>query len=199
MKFIKSALDDFEAGNRIFIGGSSDYIAKLDTDRLNGEIVIGINRWFRHASCKYWICADNTTRALRDFGRELPQLKAIRFMHLDTKPSWIRHDFIDFWFSSYREFEYFEKEWTGALYCDRSTAISAIHLAIILGAKEVILWGVDITGDTRFDGSYCVDWLRRFTYVDQAIQNLSKHIAIYKTNPDSPLNIPLYYEDFKRD
>lgn len=191
-------LEGRESGRRIFVGGSSPNLHRLDASLLDGQTVIGLNRWYRYRPCDYWLSAMVTTNAWEQYGTDILGIDAIRFMHLDSKTDAVPDEAAHFWFHSSRDSRVISDKWTGGLYSCRTSAVNAVHLAIILGASEVVLWGVDISGSKRFDGSVSVGggWKRRFESVNNALMRLSAHIPIYKTNRKSPLTLPMF--DFKK-
>jgi hypothetical protein len=186
-------LNQRHQGERFIIGGSSPNIHNLDPFVLNTGVVIGINRWYRIHPCYYWICADKAENAWRDFGKDIMGIDAIRFLVKPQQgnnplPSKAAH----YWFHATEHESVIQPSWNGSLYTWKTTATAAAHLAIIMGASEILLYGVDLMGDTRFDGSQGLPnyWERHHRKINRSFQLLSQHVPIYKTNPDSPLDLP---------
>lgn len=72
----------------------------------------------------------------------------------------------------------------------------AIHLAWNLGAKEVILVGVDFLTDRRADGTkfYGGD-PNTIKTINKSYKKLSRHVKIFKTMGRSPLQVPLFNKE----
>lgn len=79
--------------------------------------------------------------------------------------------------------------WKGELQHIWTSATAAANLAQIMGAKEIILYQVDLTGKTLC-GGVMTPWARFANDVSAFFNALQ--CPVYKTNPESPLNLPLW-------
>jgi len=70
-----------------------------------------------------------------------------------------------------------------------TTATAAGNLALIMGAKEIILYQVDLTGETLC-GGVMRPWAKFAKDVSSFFQALN--CPVYKTNPKSPLTLPMW-------
>ncbi len=186
---------------RVIVGGFSPAIRALPRDVLSTGQIIGINHWAAEFPCDYWIGLDTGLNWHKYHDEteylELPKflrtLKVPQFMRLPNPDSeaFVPHDAGIF----------FEKphagriptEWDGTLQFTASTALAAINLAIVLGASEVVLYGVDFVGNSRADGSdYGIPdlWEQHREGINALMRRFQEIIPIYKTHPDSWLDCP---------
>ena len=187
-----------EAGKRIIIGGGSPNIFHLPAEILNTGPVIGVNKWYKvHPErMDYWICAD-TGAFYRDFKDDIPLIKCPKFMRkrqmTDPEEACVPEGIADFWFETTPGFDLpCYKWWDESLRMVSTTATAAIDLARIMGASEIVLYGVDICGRTHFDGEdYGFDWTLHAEQFNRLLRELKKYVPIYKTNPDSPIDCPM--------
>jgi len=196
-------LTNCHQGERFFIGGSSDHINKLDHSMLQSGRVIGLNQWCQFMPhCDYWLCVDSDSviNKLPYIWHAVPR-HVISFMQ--------QYNFIPPVPTSYsytKEYGDVPLEWTGKLSWINTSAVAAINLAAIMGASEIVLFGVDMTGGKAFGLTYdrpdhwdrkeadgtqpLLDgvnkWLHRF------VRDVK--IPVYKLNPDSPIAVPLHPE-----
>lgn len=187
------SLKDRHHGATVFVCGTSPHIQRLNPYWLRQGVTIGINTWFRYRPCNYWICADSSAKAWQQWGDDLYNIKAERFMSRPASGEIVPDDLAHYWFEGIKSFPD-DFQWRGTLHSNRTTATAAVHLAMIMGAREIVLWGVDIMGGERFDGSANEygPWENRFHTVNRSIKNFAKWGTIYKTNPKSPLEVPLW-------
>lgn len=192
-----------EQGKRIIIGGCSPYIAKLPKNELSKYPVIGINRWPDFHHCDYWIGLDtglnwekyylDTNENFKDLPKFLRTLDCPKFMR---KPNRQTEKFMPEDAGIY--FKSAENRiplvWDGTLRWESSTAMAAINLAIIMGAAEVVLWGVDFVGNGRIDGveyPFPDFWEDHREVINRLLKEFQEHVTIYRTHPDSWLECPL--------
>lgn len=183
-----------EAGKRIIICGSSEHVLSLPKSFLQTGITIGINQWPAYYPCDYWIGVD-TAILLAD-----PYLKAIEKAQQVGATRFLCHsDEIE---NAQNSAEYYFNiipfdsdsiftQWTGNLFFKHTTAVSALHLALIMAAKEIILYGVDFVGQKRFDTSYSWCWHECVDDMNIILSSFSETTPIYKLHPQSLLDIPL--------
>lgn len=190
-----------EQGKRIFVCGTSPNLPNLDSSLLVGGVVIGVNRFYRFGRCDYWICADTAPAAWEAFGEDIHNIQAIRFLHGPTKTDAIPLSTAHCWFDTTRDYASIKFDYPTPLLAGRTSAVAAAHLAVIMGASEIVLWGVDLTGEdagTDGTGKYTGTgkepdyWDVRAPIASAAFHYLSHFVPIYKTNEQSPLRLPLW-------
>lgn len=177
---------------RFIIGGSSPYALQLPGSILDTGTVIGLNRWPSfQGKMDYWLCCD-TDLAMRDYPDLVESIQVPRFMqrydHIPDAPA-------EYWFGRVRE--YIPTQWEGRLYWHSTSACAAVNLACLMGATEILLYGVDLIPGGRADGSqYDTNdhWERWVKPVNETFHRIRAafKIPIYKLNPASPLDLPLY-------
>lgn len=77
---------------------------------------------------------------------------------------------------------------TGVLQHVATAATAAVNLAFIMGAARIILYRVDLIGNTHF-GKVVVPWAEFEPRVSEFLKKIP--VPVYKTNPDSPIAVPL--------
>ena len=176
------------------MGGYSPHLHLLPKELLATGPVIGINLWGRDFPCDYWIALD--TFKYPEWGGWLKELEAVKFMRQPKSPQEqdlnIPLEAVDYWFTQATGFV--PLGWEEKLAWISSTALAAINLAIILGGKEVVLYGVDFVGSGRADGSEYPKpdfWGPHKEGINNMIREFSRHIKIYKLNPASWLDCEL--------
>jgi hypothetical protein len=187
-------------GERFIIGGCSPHALTLPSEFLATGRVIGINAWFKRFPLDYFIGLD-TGVLYRLHGPDIVALKVPKFIRTPNPQteSFVPYEFADHWIAVENNFEP-PSDWDEAAPCLKyvvTTAISAIHLAKVMGAGEIILWGVDIKGSGQFmePGGFYNDgfcWDRHVDGINKALALFGDDVPIYKTNPESLLNLPLY-------
>lgn len=192
-----------EKGKRVLIGGSSPHIFNLPINLLKSGPVIGINRWGADFHCDYWIGLDtglNWEKYYLDSKPEyehLPKfLKTLEVPKFMRKPNKCTETFVPpdaghFFEQAHGDIP---TEWNETLKWESSTALAAINLAIVLGAAEVVLFGVDFVGDQRADGTsyHRPDfWAEHKAPINRLLCRFQEFVTIYKTNPASWLECPL--------
>lgn len=178
-------------GQRFIIGGSSEYLLKLPISLLDTGIVIGLNHWPSFMErMDYWLCLD-TDFFMHNHADMVYSIKAPRFMqqyeHVPDAPG-------DYWFK--RQVDPIPTTWEEKLSWFSTCACAAANLAGIMGASEVLLYGVDLIPGGRANGTrYEEDdhWSHKAKRVSEWMQRCSEafEMPIYKLNPDSPLDLPL--------
>lgn len=181
-------------GDRIFVCGSSPHIHRLPIKPLLEGVCIGINTapsYFK--GMQYLICHDSmnlvTQKGFLNFVSKLP---AEKFFAYDAKIIEMHQNNESVLNYVYEPVSDLSKEWCNELMHGPSTAIDACNLAYLMGASEIILYGVDFTGGSRFDGSTYPSpdfWGQNFAEICEKLQKIP--VPIYKTNPKSPLPFPL--------
>ena len=180
--------------NRFIIGGYSPEINKLSPEVLSTGRVIGINLWGKDRPCDFWIALD--TFRWHEWKGWIQNLDAVRAMRspnkADPREESIPADAADLWFDQ-SEGGKIPTHWEGRLRFESSTAMAAISLAIVMGATEIILYGVDFMGQGRADGSeyrFPDFWDRHQEPINKLMADFQQHATIYKTNAYSWLNCP---------
>jgi hypothetical protein len=192
-----------EKGKRVIIGGYSPHIYDLPSAFLDTGTVIGVKKWATEFPCKYWIGLDTGLIYKRDFAdtdeRYKDALKYVRditvpkFMRRPNKSSeaFVPQDF-GIWFDKATQ-NTVPTKWNKQLQFSNSSAMAAISLAIVMGAAEVVLFGVDFVGCKRADGSSYPKpnfWQEHEAGVNNLIRLFRNYIPIYKTHPESWLDCP---------
>lgn len=192
-----------QKGNRAIIGGFSPGVRVLSPDLLNTGFIIGINKWAAEFPCDYWIGLDTGVNWRKyylddpkypDEPKFLKTLACPRFMRQPNKDTeaFVPAD-AGVFFTTAQHGE-IPTAWDGRLRWESSTALAAINLAIILGASEVVLYGVDFTDGGRADGSqyHRPDfWQKHREPINRLLKQYQDYLPIYKTNPASWLDCPL--------
>lgn len=185
--------EGIEANCRFFVGGSSPHIFSLDKAMLDTGKIIGINAWPEYHYCDYWIGLD--TGVNWDKFHWLPWLCVPKYMRTPNKDTekHVPPDAADFWFNQPASRDYIPTKWEGLLRWESSTAMAAINLAIILGASEVVLYGVDFVGDDRADGHRYMAglWEQHREPINNLLRRFQEIVPIYKLHPESWLDCPL--------
>ena len=195
-----------ESGKRVIVGGMSPHVLRLPRDLLFTGSVIGVNRFYRFHPCDYWIGLDPSIiyrdRSLEiwDGFENLTCLKLTRKKNpIDPLEACIPDDFFDVWVNLCENLETeASTTWDGTLKYRSTSATSAIHWAILMGASEVVLFGVDLARPERWDGTDDTTdpdfWAPHVPSVNALLALFQKHVRIYKTNPESPLAVPMLPE-----
>lgn len=184
--------------NRFIIGGFSPHVFELPPELFRTGKVIAINEWplnFPQYPFDYWIALDTFRWAeWKDWMREIDAIKAMRAPRSEQELAMgIPDDAADLWFTQAPK-NTFPTEWNGTLQWVSSTALAAINLAIVLGASEVVLAGVDFVGQGRADGSeyHKPDfWEYHKGGINNLIRQYQQAVPIYKTHPNSWLECSL--------
>jgi hypothetical protein len=191
-------------GERVIIGGFSPHIHKLPPSLLDTGAVIGFNQFADEFFCDYWMALDTGAAWQHFYQDDKPEYSHFpKFLRNLTVPKFMRRPNKDTEaFVPEDAAIFFEKAhhdeipltWNGRLRWASSTALAAINLAIIFGASEVVLFGVDFVGSGRADGSSYNQpnfWDPHKNGINNLIRWFSQHTKIYKTHPDSWLDCPL--------
>lgn len=181
----------------IFVCGFSPFIHQLDHSHLNGQIVIAINdfgNWWPEST--YWIAYDSHKMSYeKGYKDKVIAMPHNKFMRWDrcTSPAHEHDERLGnvTWYKTIPAVDdtLMIRQWDGKLCHLGTTATNAIHLAYIMGASQIILWGVDLTGDTRADGTEYngQDYWGRFR--GRFNQFLTRFdVPIYRTNPNAKIN-----------
>ncbi len=192
-----------EKGKRVIVGGYSPRINDVDPEFLKTGAIIGVKGWAKVHPCDYWIGLDTGLIYKRDFDDKDARYKDYpKYVRDITAPKFLRkpnpssETFVPSDFGIF-----FEKahqgtvptKWNKTLQFSNTTATAAISLAIVLGATEVVLVGVDFIGDTRADGSRYVKedfWNPHLAAINNHLVRFQSFVKIYKTHPDSKLECP---------
>lgn len=191
------------AQQRVIIGGYSPAIHSLPRTFLSTGKIIGVKRWAEDFPCDYWIGLDtglNWRRYWMDDPKYpttrkfLRELKVPKFMRLPNKDSeaFVPDDAGIFFQKPHAG--KIPTQWDGTLQFTSSTAMAAINLGIVLGAKEIVLCGVDFVGEERADGSrYTVPglWDQHKHEINSLVRRFNEIVPVYKTHPASWLDCPL--------
>jgi hypothetical protein len=176
-------------GSRFIIGGTSPNIHRLPPSLLDTGIVIGLNRWPKFdLRMDYYLVVDTDT-VMQEYPEVVRGVRCPKFMqkydHVPDAPG-------DYWFTKNRET--LPLTWDGSLSWVSTCACAAMNLAAIMGAKEIVLFGVDLLGYNRADGSLYDNpehWQTQVKAVNTWVQEFQKaaRVPVYKTLEQSPLSI----------
>ncbi len=174
------------------MGGFSPHVLRLPQEYLKTGFVIGVNQWPTLHPCDYWIALDthNWPTLFKDW---LTGCNALTFMREKNSRAGEKHvpeDAVDYWF---KKADTLQTEWTGRLDWESTTAMAAVNLAIVLGASEVVLYGVDFVGDGRADGggySRAGFWDAHREPINRFLARVQQHVPIFKTHSGSWLECP---------
>lgn len=203
----KSLLNKHQ-GERFFIGGASPYFHTLNASALNTGVVIGLNDWCSRAKADYLMLYDSFVlmEEVEEWKGYLDYWKSAKATKLARRDpevlATVGVDASDYWYipihhkaEGFQDAYEYEEQFHYLRLCHQSTvATEAMHLAVRMGASEIILYAVDLIGDSRADGTdypHKDFWGEHIFRVQDFIDSLG--IPVYKTNPDSPLKIPCYH------
>lgn len=204
-------------GERVIIGGFSPAVLMLPQEFLKTGPVIGINKFAAVRQCDYWLGLDTGLNWQKWFLDDDPQYASEpKFLRTLQCPRFMREPNPDteyfapyhgnnpkesgIYFFSRKPAQYQPESWDGSLRWISSSAMAAISLAIVMGAKEIVLYGVDFVGGQRADGSaYSSDnfWDPHKDGINNLMQEFQRHASVYKTHPESWLSCP--YMDITED
>lgn len=194
-------------GERVIVGGWSPHIHSLPREFLQTGKVIGINQWGAELPCDYWIGLDTGVNWEKHFLDTKPEYAHLpKFLRTLNCPRFMRKPYPDseafvpeeagVFFDKVPHDAALPEEWNGTLKWISSTAMAAIHLAIIMGASEVVLYGVDFVGNDRADGSSYPSekgdfWRVHKENVNNLVRLFQQYVPVYKLHPESWLECPL--------
>lgn len=188
----------------IIVAGTSPFVPDLPQSFLDEHITIGVNNYPLIGDCNYLVIAD-THKIQTHMPNALSNVRrgTKTFFGRDTKQDDSPEP--DYWFTRPRGFlganNWPRKdcpiptEWkepikgVGLLAHVATVATAAANLAVILGASNIILYRVDLIGNTMF-GSREKPWVDFEPVVSHFFNRLP--IPVYKTNPNSPLHLPMW-------
>lgn len=188
---------------RYIIGGSSPHQKNLPDSFLKTGTVIGINKWPLNKPCDIWIAldtgllfGDNPSEYWGDFKDKLASFDIPKYVRApksnevgppgDAGIQTFVHD----------QSESVSRGFDGKLPCNSNSAVAAMALAVKLGATEIFLYGVDLVGTGRDDGTSGVDWADggHIFITNVMIKRCEEYAKVYKLNPGSPLEAEYYQE-----
>lgn len=189
---------DRHKGERVIVAGFSRHVSVLDPALLKTGPVIGVNEAPRIIPSDYWLALD--TGIIYTLWQErderftfLDDLQAPRFMR-QPNPLTEAHVPNDWaiWFGKPNP-GMVTRRWGEGLRWSGSSALAAVHLAIIMGAREVVLYGVDFVGNGRADGTDYGDftWDGHRDGINRLMAQFQQIIPIYKLHPESWLSCPM--------
>lgn len=165
------------------------------------DIVIGINLAPDFIECNYWLTCDpqhlNTRMpgimdrlplGCESFcyafgGRPLPGVRPTYWFHRPPGSKDKNHQPIKPYSVPVK--------WTGQLQHVWTSATAGVNLAVIMGAKEIILYRVDLIGNTLSRG-LMMPWASFASEVNDFLSAF--RVPIYKTRISSPLSVPIHPE-----
>jgi hypothetical protein len=160
---------------------------------LETGVVIGLNQWPKYGFRQdLWLCVDSDI-AMRDYPDIVNGVSELKYMqrykHMEKLPP------ADYFFE--KSGDEIPLIWEERLSWSCTCATAAANLAVILGATEIVLYGVDLSNDGRADGTQYDEghnWDTKVDMVNKWFHRLTHEsdVLVYKTNPASPLNLPLY-------
>lgn len=187
-------------GERAIIGGASPAVLLLPREFLDTGRVIGLNRWpAQFDRCDYWLGLDTGVNCRKwflddpkwpDEPKFLRSLDCPLFMRApnpDTERIEMPSGVVLF---DRKPADIVPLDWPPGerlrLAWASSSAMAAISLAIIGGAREVVLFGVDFVGDGRADGTRYNKpdfWAPHRNAINTIMAAFQRHVPIYKTSP----------------
>ena len=195
----------------VIVGGYSPTLAFLPLDHLIENPVIGVNKFgYDYGDyCNYWLGCDTglnwekwaeSTNPL--YEKEPKFLKDLKIPKLMRTPNQDTEAFVPkdagIFFDESKNCP-LETTWQNKLQWQSSSAMAAVHFAIILGAKEIVLYGVDFIGNKRADNSRYPDfgdgkdfWSIHIEPMNGFLQKASQYASIYKVVEKSALEVPLW-------
>ena len=184
---------DLAIGKRVIVGGASLQLPHLPPELLNTGVVIGINSWPKTRPCDYWIALD-TGKLFRQEEAFIRSITCPRIMRRPnpTTESYVPDD-LAHWYDKAKDTV--PTTWQNQLKFVSSTALAAINFAIVLGASEVVLYGVDFVGDGRADGSKYGKadfWGIHKDGINKLLREFREYVPVYKLHPESWLDCPLF-------
>lgn len=183
------------SGKIFIIGGTSPYNPVISRSVWKESIVIGVNNFPKIRKCHYWLTCDPHRIDTRMPG-VLELVKGIEtFMFRIGDPKhepthWFDRPATKLNHHLQPEAEYLiPTHWVGCLQHVWTSATAAANLAAIMGASKIILYKVDLIGKTRSGGGM-IPWAEFAPDVSEFFKRLP--VPVYKTNPNSPLDLPLW-------
>jgi len=186
-------------GERIIVAGTSPsiYPNNIDIDFLKTGVVIGINKFAKVFKPDYWLTCDpqNIESKMEGVIDHLDGVETFIHYHPFWHAPSPSHTFkrpegtkLDRFVQPIGKDYPIPTEWTGHLQHIWTSATAGANLADIMGASEIILYGVDIKGKTM-RGMELVDWDIMADDISLFFKRL--RCPVYKSNPNSPLDLPL--------
>jgi hypothetical protein len=187
-------------GAVFIVSGTSPHYGYLPSKLVRNAIIVGVNNYPLQGACDYWITCD-THRIQERMPRVMTALgKGVEtFMNADFPlPEGVPEP--TYWFTrpdcpmkpgfQPAGDDYpIPLTWEGKLQHIWTSATAAANLAVILGAESIILRRVCLTG-TTLSGGRQVPWANFVPDISKFFNRLP--VPVYKLNPDSPLDIPLW-------
>jgi hypothetical protein len=190
--------------SRFIIVGYSPYALQVDPKFLKTGRVIGFNESYKvydvNVNMDFWVVWDDTYKS---------QQMLLTAQNVITCPMFIR-DTLDnrrfydhrrghFWYTEAMPTQSYPRTWEEPLRLSLrgSTATAAVNLAIIMGATEIVLVGVDFIGTIRASGSLAPNVEKNAQLFNEYKELLP--VPIYKTVRESPIDLPTLQEEVYRD
>lgn len=197
-------------GEYAIIVGTSPSRAWLGADEysiLEDAVIFGVNNAIRGCSLDYWVVCDTHRINTRMVGVEkyIDDHTQTFFSAEWSNSSGIQPDYyfkrpsgeLDERYQPIKPYN-IPTRWNNELQHVHSSATAAINLAAIMRSNLIILWGVDFVGGTRtiINGKDAVvPWANYVADIQDYIDAIAKSgIQFAKTNPDSPLDLPMWTE-----
>lgn len=185
-------------GKTVIVGGFSPHIHNLPKKLLIKHPVIGMNQWPEFFPCDYYIAVDTMASLTHwPYYLDAPFLKFYADVENPALEDIRKRDDVFFFNQACDEIGNYwvPQEWYDLLRYNVTTATAAISLAIILGASEVLLYGVDFVGSGRYDGTSYQQknfWEQHLPTVNDLLEQFQQYTHIYKLHPESKLNAPMW-------
>lgn len=206
--------------NRFIVGGASDNIHNIPKALYKTGTVIGVNDWFLHDDLDIYLAIDGNAvlpkyhlhlrrLALQNIpvylSRVMPQTAqqrlgadAMRNVHIFNREK--SHYVV--------QPDEIRRKYNGKLIWLSTSCMAAIHLAICLGADEIVLAGFDFYGNKRWDGYtykpsdlnfkpeqirkglHKQGWTSCAPFVNKLFSKFNQvpNLKIWKTRKESPLD-----------
>lgn len=186
-------------GRKCIIGGGSKFVEKVDKSLFIDQFIIGTNCWPLLYPCN-WVVIGDTHLFLDELQRiysEKPNVK-VAAMKVKTLPDKHYSKAEIAWEPEYKQD--FTDKYEGRLFLDFS-GTAAIHLACLLGLKEILLFGVDYTdGENTSWFPHCDSYKNiDATGVNNNMRAIKDYynVNVYQANANAKTDFPfMEIEDF---
>lgn len=201
--------------NRFIVGGASDFVNELPKALYKTGTVIGVNDWFLHDPLDIWLSIDSAL-TLKNFRTQVLQTLKTKPIYVHGNEEAVKRKFPINLRRNIHVFRRDRRNWQipvsairhpydGKIVWLGTSCMAAIHLAICLGATEIVLAGFDCYGDKRWDGYvykprdlnwkpvqiakglHIGGWTNTEPWINRLFQKFTKVVKIYKTRKESPL------------
>jgi len=137
-------LTDKHKGQDIYIVGTGPSMRVFPVDYLNNKITIGLNQAWRYSKLSY--CITVHPELFLEYQKEkknettwiIKKKTPMEYLELDDPNHYVFH-------TEQENYELLTKQKQNVLFIGRGVQQTAMHVAYLMGAKNIILVGVDMT------------------------------------------------------